>query len=103
MARVPHYSRSTLGITYLECPLFEPDSDEPIAGVDIYLTQAPLANVGELVRRLRRDDDDLPRLPFERLAANGEERSPCEDDKYFFIGMLVQPNTFVGFHLYPEE
>jgi hypothetical protein len=70
------------GITSLECLLFQPVGDKPLAGVNIHLTQASVANVDELVWRLRRDDDDLSRLPFERLVANGEERSPFEDDKH---------------------
>jgi len=71
--------------------------------VDIDLPERPLADIYELMRRLRRNDDDLPRLPFERLRANGKERAALLDNEDLFIRMLVQLRSPSRREINPNE
>jgi hypothetical protein len=50
---IPSPSSGTAG------PSLEPFGDEPVAGVDVYLTEPALAGVGELVRHAGWNDHDL--------------------------------------------
>ena len=88
----------------LQCSsVFEPLGDEPLAGVDIDLPEWPIADIYELMRRLRRNDDDLPRLPLECLRANGKERAALLDDEDLFLGMLVQLRSPSRWEINPDE
>jgi hypothetical protein len=57
----------------------------------------------EAMRRLGRDDDDVPRLDLELLVADGEAGGPCLDQEDLGIGMEVKRDALALLVLDDED
>src|SRR6266498_505812 len=83
--------------------IFEPDFDELLIYMNVYLSQWLVTGVHKFVGRFCRDNHDLPCVCFECIGANGKSGDAFLDDENLFVRMLMQANRAARFHNNPDE
>jgi hypothetical protein len=78
--------------------VLKPVRDELPIYMDIDLSEWSVTQIHELVRRIRRDNNDLACVRFQRSGSNGEGGDASLYDKDFLVGMLVKSYTTAGRH-----
>ena len=85
------------------CWSFEPFGDEPVAGVDVDLTEAALAGVHEFVRDAARNDYDLAAACLYGLVSGRKRGGAVLDHEDLLVGMPVESGSASGRHVYDYD
>ena len=96
-----HFKRGSTN--YHPRSILKPVRNEFLIDVYINLPQLSITQIHEFMRHVRRDNNDLACNYFKCSSITCESRYAFLDDKYLFVGMLMQTHSTTRRHIHPNK